>query len=185
MTPQDIISGIIEREGSTYTNDPADAGGPTKYGITQATLAGWRGRPVSPEEVAALTEGEARQIYLHRYFLGPCFDRVATVSMAIAIELMDTEVNMPPGTAGKWLQRALNALNDSGRQYADLLVDGQLGPKSIDALHAYIVRRGAEGERVLLQALNHLQGARYIELAELRPANERFVYGWLKNRAAA
>ena len=37
MTDDDIIDGIIRREGSTYTNDPADPGGPTKYGITLAT----------------------------------------------------------------------------------------------------------------------------------------------------
>jgi hypothetical protein len=35
---------------------------------------------------------------------------------------------------------------------------------------------------VLLRALEALQGERYIRLAELRPANEAFLYGWLANR---
>jgi len=35
---------------------------------------------------------------------------------------------------------------------------------------------------VLCRALNCLQGAYYIELAERREKDERFVYGWLKNR---
>lgn len=38
-TIDDIISDIIRAEGTAYTNDPRDSGGPTKYGITQAALA--------------------------------------------------------------------------------------------------------------------------------------------------
>ena len=34
----------------------------------------------------------------------------------------------------------------------------------------------------MLKALNCLQGERYIGLAEGRPANEEFVWGWIKNR---
>jgi hypothetical protein len=35
---------------------------------------------------------------------------------------------------------------------------------------------------VLLRALEALQGERYLRLAERRPANEAFLYGWLANR---
>ncbi|HHN4460772.1 TPA: putative peptidoglycan-binding domain-containing protein, partial [Klebsiella michiganensis] len=28
------------------------------------------------------------------------------------------------------------------------------------------------------------QGARYLELAEARPANEAFLYGWVKERVS-
>ena len=35
---------------------------------------------------------------------------------------------------------------------------------------------------VLLKAMEALQGERYIALAESRPANEAFLYGWLANR---
>jgi hypothetical protein len=51
-------------------------------------------------------------------------------------------------------------------------------------LKAYLARRGPGGEVVLLKALNVLQGERYIEIAEKRPAAEDFVYGWLANRVA-
>ncbi|MDQ4651164.1 putative peptidoglycan-binding domain-containing protein, partial [Klebsiella pneumoniae] len=43
---------------------------------------------------------------------------------------------------------------------------------------------GKEGEQVLLRALNCSQGARYLELAEGREANEDFLYGWVKERVA-
>jgi hypothetical protein len=36
--------------------------------------------------------------------------------------------------------------------------------------------------RVLLTAMNCLQGDRYIQIAEARPSQERFVYGWLRAR---
>ena len=47
---------------------------------------------------------------------------------------------------------------------------------------AFSRRRGAAGERVLLKAIDALQGERYVALAERRPANEAFLYGWLANR---
>ena len=34
----------------------------------------------------------------------------------------------------------------------------------------------------MIHALDALQGERYIRLAERRPANEAFLYGWLANR---
>ena len=40
----------------------------------------------------------------------------------------------------------------------------------------------AAGDRVLLKALEALQGTRYLTLAERRQANEAFLYGWLANR---
>ena len=41
-----------------------------------------------------------------------------------------------------------------------------------------------DGEVVLVRALNSLQGAFYVELAEKRQKDEAFVYGWLLNRVA-
>ena len=42
--------------------------------------------------------------------------------------------------------------------------------------------RGKGGETVLLRAMEALQGERYIALAERRPSQEAFLYGWLANR---
>lgn len=49
-------------------------------------------------------------------------------------------------------------------------------------LSAFLDIRGKEGEEVLLKALNCSQGAYYLNITESRPANEEFIYGWLKNR---
>ena len=101
----------------------------------------------------------------------------------IAAELFDTGANMGPAVAATFLQRALTALNRNGKDYPDLVPDGRLGPASIAALDAFLAARGARGgQLVLLRALEALQGERYLRLAEKRPANEAFLYGWLANR---
>nr|MDQ2705501.1 hypothetical protein [Pseudomonadota bacterium] len=69
------------------------------------------------------------------------------------------------------------------RDYPDLIPDGSVGPRTLAALDSYLKKRGRRGgETVLLRALEALQGERYLRLAERRPANEAFLYGWLANR---
>ncbi|EFO2555259.1 hypothetical protein B6Q75_27160, partial [Escherichia coli] len=118
------------------------------------------------------------------YWFGPRFDQVATLSPDIAAELCDTGVNVGPTVASRMLQRWLNVFNQQGRLYPDMDTDGRIGPRTINALRAYLQKRGKDGELVLVKALNCTQGDRYLELAEKREANESFVYGWMKERVA-
>ncbi len=182
MTIDEIITNILKVEGSAYTNDSRDSGGPTKYGITLATLSAYRGRPCTAADVQALTELEARGIYLARYVVTPGFGHVNLLSPRIAEELVDTGVNTGPARAAVMLQRCLNALNRQGKDYSDIPVDGDCGPATIASLKAFLSKRGKEGETVLLRALNCLQGEFYIDLAERRPKDEFFLLGWLLNR---
>jgi len=90
---------------------------------------------------------------------------------------------MGPAVAVTFLQRALTALNRNARDYSDLVPDGRIGPRTLGALDTFLTLRGKSGgEAVLLRALEALQGERYLRLAERRPANEAFLYGWLANR---
>lgn len=177
MTIDQIIEGIVGREGG-YTNNPKDKGGPTRWGITEAVArqCGYEG------DMRDLPREVAKAIYLEVYYIGPKFDQVYRQSVRIAEELTDTGVNMGQAVAAKFLQQALNAFNREASIYPDIAVDGLLGARSLAALQAYMAHRGAEGEVVMLKALNCLQGARYIALAEGRPANEEFAYGWMKER---
>lgn len=178
-----IIDGLIEREGSEYTNDPNDSGGPTKYGITIADLSEFYGRPASSDEVRNMSRDTASGIYRDKYITKPGFGSVMALSQAIGEELIDTGVNCGVSVACMFLQRCLNAFNRRGVDYPDISVDGQCGAATRVALKAYLAKRGKEGEAVMLKALNALQGARYVDLAEKRPKDEDFVYGWIKNRA--
>jgi lysozyme family protein len=175
-----IIDGIIDREGG-YVDDPSDRGGATRFGITAdvARSYGYEGEmPDLPRDIAAAIYAD---LYWHTLHL----DDVAAISTKIAAELADTGVNMGVGTAGRFLQRALNALNDGARLYPDLIVDGVIGPRSIAALRAYAAHRGDHGPMVLIAALNALQGARYVSIAENTPSQERFAFGWFAHRVAA
>ena len=172
-----LIDSLIEREGG-YVNHPADRGGPTAFGITEA-VARANGY-VGPMKL--MPREEAAGIYRRLYWLRPRFDALGELSPRIAAELFDSGVNMGPAVAITFLQRALTALNRSGRDFPDLVPDGRIGAATLDSLRRFLAVRGAGGETVLLRALDALQGERYVRLAERRPANEAFLYGWLANR---
>jgi len=175
----DLIDKIIILEGG-FTDHPDDRGGPTRWGITEAVARshGYEG------EMRDFPREQAAAIYKQNYWMRPGFDRVAQLAPSLAADLFDTAVNMGSGTATLFLQRALNALNRNGRDYDDIAVDRKIGPRTLAALDAFLRQRGAKGEDVLLKAVEALQGARYIELAERRSANEAFLFGWLNKRIA-
>jgi len=174
----ELIAELIEREGG-FVDHPADRGGATRWGITEAVARahGYAG------PMAEFPREEAEAIYRRLYWLRPRFSDVAKRAPRAAAELFDTGANMGPGVAATFLQRALTALNRNGSDYPDLVPDGRVGPTTLAALDAFLSVRGARaGETVLLRALEALQGERYLRLAEKRPANEAFLYGWLANR---
>ncbi|NJC32529.1 lysozyme family protein [Sphingomonas jejuensis] len=173
----ELIEALIEREGG-FVDHPADRGGATMWGITErvARAHGWQGA------MARMPQARAAAIYRRIYWERPRLDAVATRAPAIASEMFGTGVNMGTGIAVRFLQRALNALNRQQRDFADIAVDGAIGPATLGALDGFLRVRGRAGEAVLLKAIDALQGARYVRLAEQRPANEAFLYGWLANR---
>ncbi len=173
----DLIDAVIDREGG-YVHHPADRGGATRYGITEAVARanGYAG------DMRHFARPAAVAIYRRGYWLSPGFDRVAVHAPRLAAELFDTGVNMGPEMAVRFLQRALNALNRGGRDYPDLACDGRVGARTLAALDAFVATRGAAAETVLVRAVEALQGERYLTLAERRPANEAFLYGWLAQR---
>jgi lysozyme family protein len=120
MAVDSFIDRVLAREGG-YVNSPADRGGPTKYGITLATLHEWRGKPVSAFDVQMLSVGEAKAIYRAKYLDHPGFDAVTDPELQEL--LFDTAVNSGPAMAVKALQAAL-----------DVPVDGALGPVTKAAL---------------------------------------------------
>ncbi|MEO7410915.1 MAG: glycosyl hydrolase 108 family protein [Sphingomicrobium sp.] len=173
-----LVDALIDREGG-YTNHPADRGGATNFGITEAVARahGFGGA------MRDLPRREAVAIYRRLYWLRPKFDQIAMRSARLAAELFDSGVNMGPAVAATFLQRALTALNRSGKDYPDLVPDGRIGAATLGALDAFLQVRGkTSAETVLMRALEALQGERYLRLAERRPANEAFLYGWLANR---
>jgi lysozyme family protein len=170
---EDAAAHTLGIEGG-FSDHPSDRGGATQWGITEAVARadGYTGA------MAALPKSRALSIYRRLYWDRIGLDWIAAVDRDLAAELFDTGVNMGVSVAVVFLQRVLNALNRQGRDYPDLKVDGSAGPATASALRALIARRGLVGRNAVLTYLNALQGARYVELAEARAANEDFMLGW-------
>lgn len=131
-----LIDAVIDREGG-YSHHPADRGGATRWGITEAVARanGYAG------DMRLFTREAAAAIYGKIYWHRPRFDQVATRAPSIAAELFDTGVNMGPATATGFLQRALNALNRGARDYPDVLLDARIGPQTLAALDGFSTLR--------------------------------------------
>ncbi|MGQ7939067.1 glycoside hydrolase family 108 protein [Paraburkholderia sp. D1E] len=178
MTPDKKIDALIGREGG-YSNNAADAGGETMWGITVAVARGF----CYTGPMRDMPRSTAVQIYRSRYWSQPKFDLVDAVSPTLADKLFDIGVNAGQVTGVRFLQRALNVLNQNQRAFADIAVDGGIGAMTIAALKAFLAARGADGHRVLLGMVTAQQSVYYIECAEKRVENETFEYGWQFNRA--
>ena len=180
MNQVDVAIEILIGKEGDFVDNPKDSGGATRWGITErvARRHGYEGA------MKDFPRNQAVLIYRHEYFIAPGFADVFILSQSIGSELFDSGVNLGPSVPAIWFQRCLNVLNLEEKLYPDLLADGDIGPKTLAALSSYLKHRGAQGELVLLRALNCLQGARYIELAEKREKDETFIFGWLLHRVA-
>jgi lysozyme family protein len=149
----DVIGDIIEREGgAVVTNDPADGGGRTQYGISEkSNPAAWADGKV--------TEAEARAIYQRKYIDGPGFGKIQ--DKQLQTQLVDFGVNSGPMVAIQKLQGILH-----------VPVDGVLGPQTLTALV------GVHPEDVC----NLLVAARVRMIGQIvskNPSQLRFLNGWL------
>jgi len=176
---KNVLDRIIQIEGG-YSNDPDDSGGETKFGITAqvARAYGYTG------PMTDLPRAVAFDIYDQKFWQFLHLDDIATLSEKVAEEIADTAINMGPGVAARFLQKTLNVLNRREKSYGDIAVDGMVGSVTVFTLKEYFRTHDDDAETVLFNALNCLQGAQYISLADHRAKDERFVYGWLRARVS-
>jgi lysozyme family protein len=156
-----------------YSDNPADRGGKTNWGITERVARdnGYDG------DMRALGVFDARRIYRAQYWDLNRLDDLDKIDEAVALELFDSGVNCGTGRAATWVQRALNVLNARATLYPDIKADGQIGPATVSAMARLYAARKDAG-KALLRLLDSLQGAYYVEIAEGRVENEDFTYGW-------
>lgn len=137
------LQAVLRFEGG-YVDHPADPGGATNMGITQTTLADWRGRRVSKAEVRALTRAEAAAIYRARYWSAIRGDDLPS---GLDLALFDLAVNSGVSRAVRLLQRVLN-----------LKQDGRIGVRTLAAVAASettaLIRALCDERRAFLKALS-------------------------------
>ena len=83
------------REDGAYTNNPADPGGETKYGISK--------RQYPQLDIRNLTLADAMGLY-HRDYWTPA--GAASMDFPIGMTMFDTTVNMGVGAAKNWLTQS-------------------------------------------------------------------------------
>jgi lysozyme family protein len=191
LTNEEIIREIFESEGwDTYTDRAADRGGPTRWGITEATLKRWYGKEwavgdrggIFPKHPSQLGEWPAFYIYEQEFINAPGFDKITNDRLRYL--MVDCGVLHGPGRATKWLQRALGVVADGKIGPVTLLALDQVPPPTV---YMRVCRRRIQfigrivtQDKVMKQALNANRGEAWgVDLAAAQIHN---LNGWL-NRA--
>lgn len=143
-----IIKFVLDAEGG-YTNDAADPGGETNFGIDK------RSHP--DVDIKHLTEQQAKEIYWNEYWLKFSCDRFKA---PVGEVYFDCCVNTGATQSNKFLQRAV------GTQ-----ADGIIGPKTVTSL-------ASEDPKILANSIISQRQRFYENLAEKRPTLKKFLKGW-------
>lgn len=106
----------LKYEGG-FVDHPADPGGATNLGVTRATLARWRGSPVSKADVKALTRADAAEIY-RRFYWRPVDGGLLPPGVDAVV--FDWAVHSGPARALEALRKALGVTR-SGASLAKAL----------------------------------------------------------------
>jgi lysozyme family protein len=151
---------VLSNEGG-FTDDPADRGGATKFGISQ--------RQYPELNIAELSREEAIAIYYRDWWRRFDYEELPA---AIGAKVLDLAVNVGPAQAARCLQRALRACGIGVEE------DGVLGPGT------RVAARGVD-VRALIAALRSEAAGHYRLIASTRHAgraNETagFLKGWLR-----
>ncbi len=165
----DPIGNIILKHEGGFVNDPADRGGATNLGITQATLSNWRGHQVSVDDVRNLTEDEAREIYEQNYLKKPKIDMLPFPHPQVFV--FDMAVNHGPGRGIKICQSTINKAG-----FGPISVDGGMGPATAAAAERAQNEMGPYFQNAMVEE----RKAFYEAIMRKNPSQERFRNGWMR-----
>ncbi len=155
---QSALPFILSWEGG-YVNNPADRGGATNKGVTQKVYDDWRkGQGKAARDVRQLEDSELQAIYESGYWLPP---RCNLLSTPLDLAQFDTAVNMGPGRAVQFLQRAVGAE-----------ADGSFGPGTQKCI------ANCDPGTALINYCNARE-AYYRQIVQRNPSQQIFLKGWL------
>ena len=162
-TSNDVFGSIFEYilsvEGG-YSNDKADKGGKTKYGIieVEARKYGYQG------DMKNLTKEIAEDIYKNKYYLSNNLDKIK--DKRVALSIADWTIN-----SGSWgLKKAQQVVNILKGDI--LVVDGRIGEKSIEAINSI-------NPEIFLTLYHELQRKFYQSIVDHNSSQSVFLKGWL------
>lgn len=166
-----MIPLVLKNEGhDTYTDIKNDIGGPTRYGVTLATLKSLKldlneDHVINAQDVKDMDLNDAYTIYYNNYYK-PYYE---TVPEKLATKLFDVAVNCGTGRSNILLQRALNNLGSK------LSTDGLVGNQTFNEIKKY-------QESDILKQYCIEQKEFYDAIVKNNPTQKKFIKGWY-NRA--
>lgn len=143
-------------KSGAYTNDPKDAGGETKWGIS---------KKAHPQiNIKALTYSQAVDIYKTQYW-NDLYDYI--LSDMVAFKLFDMGILVSPKRAIRMLQTAIKS------QGFTIAIDGNFGVITLTAAN------NLKPELLYNEYINNLE-KHFRRITFLRPWNRKFLVGWLR-----
>lgn len=158
---EDVLNDIFRREGRTFTDDPVDRGGATKFGVTLGAYRRWLGdHTATASMLSGIDEDIARQIFIQDYFHGHGFSQIEDDVLYTMV--LDSSVLFGPPRAGLLLQKSVGAE-----------LDGVVGPKTAGKANQFN-RVAARVNFIQQRVLYHIRRVKQA------PDQIRFVLGWAK-----
>lgn len=156
----EALNYLLAEEGG-WSNNAADHGGATMYGVTQGTYDQYRKGGNKPAaSVRNITKEEARDLYDKMYWRGAGCDKLP---WPISYLTFDAAVNSGTGRAAKWTQSGLG-----------VEADGVIGPKTTQvAVHKI---EAGDGSAILAIVDKRVQFLS--DLVKREPSQLTFLLGW-------
>ena len=158
MSLQQALAFVLPAEGG-YVDNPADPGGATNHGITQATYSRYlKSKGLSDRSVKDIEDFEIQNIYSEMYWIP---SHSAELSTKLGVVNFDTAVNTGCNRAIKLLQDALGVQSDgifgeATRTALDDIPDDEVCGAMIDARRSF-----------------------YRSLVAQKPELNEFLQGWM------
>ena len=169
---------VLEWEGG-LTDDAADSGGLTKYGVSWAYLKDMeKSRPsvlrdilgtstVTRQTIKNLTQAQAGELFKFSFWDPFQLD---DQPLSVCLCAYDMNVNHGSGNAMRIIQRACNLL---ASVFPKLSVDGKFGPKTRAAMRLLNCPNG-------IGAVANKRQSFYDSIVANRPSQRVFIKGWTR-----
>jgi len=191
-----ILKNTILPNEALYSNDAADPGGQTVWGISRVHWPQWEGwtivdaaksQPSFPLSLNTNPALDSRVADFYRKrFWNPLYEQLK--SERIAEELMDFGVNQGMDSAVKTFQKSLRSL-----LAGPVVVDGNFGPKTLEFANA-VAERDLWNEFIAREAVEYTidsinRTLRYLKeriaipeqvLKDAREYGQKYALGWMR-----
>lgn len=163
--------GIVLRHEGGLSNDKADPGGITKYGLSLRFLKQEKldidgDGEVDKDDIIHLDLAEADELYAKYWWDKYHYNNIK--DLTLATKVFDASVNMGPSEAHKILKRAMNHIMD-----LPIVESGDIDARTISLANHL-------NAKDLLENFRTEEKDVYMEIIERKPSLKVFESGWLR-----